>query len=123
MNSGNITFTSDGLYFTNKPTIKKRDDIKFGDIIETINGKKYVFAGDSLHSEDGDCMGIDCEDIEDVYDENLNLDELSWDEEFRIKAIYRDGVKVNLEIGKKKMTVAEICDKLGYDIEIVKEND
>ena len=108
-------------YVTNKITTK--DELKKGDIITLENGNKLVIGCDVFFL--------------DIYNDNNDggkYEDKCFNYDFTCK--YRAGydiVKVERPIGfetvyvrrktKRKMTVAQICEQLGCDVEIIKQEE
>lgn len=118
---------SDWLVEIEEKMTKK--DLQFGDIITTRNGERYVVADNSLFGEKS--YDLDCERIEDVYDDDLNgcyYDEEYDDEDnkgYDVMKVERKGNliytrKENEKNEVKEMTVAEISKALGYEVKVVK---
>lgn len=86
-------------------------DLKDDDKITLVNG-------DSFYYENGDFTKY----FFSSYDDELKrIDNLSEREIARIERPNYETVYERVEEPAKKMTVAEICKELGYDIEIIKE--
>lgn len=96
------------------------NDLQFADILTLRNGQRYVIANDHMfgYYDDDD---FDCDYLK--YKFNNNLTSASIDTSFDIIKVERYGQVIYEREAAKKMTVSEICKKLGYDVEIVKEND
>lgn len=116
----------------------KKSDLKPGDVIEVRNGNLYLFFG----GEEGVMVGVSANanrmDCEEYYENLLHIRNANYD----VVGVYRDDVngfflktlmedpgkriKVCAKVyerkipASKKMTVAEISEALGYDIEIIK---
>lgn len=96
-------------------------DLQFADILTLRNGQKYVIANDHMFGCHGD-DDFDCDYLENNYNNDLTNEDS--DTSFDIIKVERYGqVIYEREKTVKKMTVSEICKELGYDVEIVKEND
>lgn len=97
----------------------KRDELAFGDILTLKNGERYVVADGSMYGE-REYYTRDCDTVKVWYNDDLTHNPISRNEDIiRVeragKIIYERQTEV------KKMTVAQICKELGYDVEIVKE--
>lgn len=96
-------------------------DLQFADILTLRNGQKYVIANDHMFGCHGD-DDFDCDYLENNYNNDLTNEDS--DTSFDIIKVERYGqVIYEREKTVKKMTVSEICKELGYDVEIVKENE
>ena len=96
-------------------------DLQFADILTLRNGQRYVIANDHMfgYYDDDD---FDCDCLKGNYNNNLTNEDS--DASFDIIKVERYGqVIYEREKTVKKMTVSEICKELGYDVEIVKENE
>ena len=106
-----------------------RDNLKFADIITLRNGERYVYAAGYIEGEDTAYVA-DGDVVEDHYNEDLTKkSENFWytglPEHYDIVKIERAGEVVYQREDNKEpveMTVAEISEKLGYEVKIVKEN-
>lgn len=104
------------------------ENIQFGDIITLRNGGRYVYADRCIYGEN-DNYELDCEILSENYNSSLRLKAEFIDETFSIKKENYDIVKVERQgqiIYERKeevveMTLSEICEKLGYNVKIVKE--
>lgn len=96
-----------------KPKQFKKADLKDNDKITLKNG-------DSFYYQNGDFTNY----FYDSYDDKLNrIDNLSDREIAKIERATYETIFERQELAPKKMTVSEICKELGYDIEIVKEEE
>ena len=99
------------------------NDLQFADIVTTRNGERYVVAEGRIYGEGSDYK-LDCDDLSDVYDEHLICIN-SWGSNnsyFDIMKVERSGQVIwerSEEV--KEMTIAEICEALGYEVKVVKE--
>ena len=97
-----------------------RDDLRDGDIITLKNGWKLIVQGPHL---------INLEEYESSfpYMGNLNRDlTCIWgDRRYEVFKVERPIQYVDIHIKKnpRKMTVSQICKELGYDVEIVKDDE
>lgn len=99
----------------------KLKDLQFADILTLRNGQRYVIANDHMFGCHGD-DDFDCDYLENNY--NNDLTSKNVDTSFDIIKVERYGQVIYvIEQTVKKMTVSEICKELGYDVEIVKENE
>lgn len=108
--------------------VKKLNDLKFGDIITLRNEERYVYADTVMYGEK-EQYALDCNFLKKTYNEDFttktvrgnvcDFNEKSYD----IMKIERQG-KVVYERKEKivEMTLEEVCDKLGYDVKIVKND-
>lgn len=97
----------------------KRDELAFGDILTLRNGERYIVVDGRMYGK-RECYNRDYDRIEVWYNDNLTQKSNNRNEDIiRVeragKIIYERQTEV------KKMTVAQICKELGYDVEIVKE--
>ncbi len=97
----------------------KIKDFKNGDIVTLRNGDKLLYVDEEfyINSGEGDNSLCDIYDLEDdlTCEDDKNSTIVRIDRPVAFKTIY--------ERAARKMTVSEICDTLGYDVEIVKEDD
>lgn len=104
------------------------EDFQFGDIITLRNGGRYVYTDGCIYGEN-DSYELDCEILSENYNSSLRLKAEFIDETFSIKKENYDIVKVerqgNIVYERKEevveMTLSEVCEKLGYNVKIVKE--
>lgn len=103
-----------------------RNDLQFADIITLRNGERYVYADGYIQGED---ISYDADGDEVVchYNDDLTRDSYYSDkpEDYDIVKVERAGEVVYQRVDNKEpveMTVAEISEKLGYEVKIVKEN-
>lgn len=114
----------------------KLSDLKSGNIVETREGKKYIVLlnssyGDILINLEDGCYLELCnytQDLKNNYGIEYEIikvcanDYAGYDLRSHGLTKWTADYKWTWEKEKvRKMTVAEICKKLGYDIEIVKE--
>ncbi len=104
--------------------IIKKSDLKGGDIVTYRNGAVRVIDINRkriVYLENFNDLSMCFNDYnEDLFnDDNCNT---NWD----IVEVYRPTTKETFKTERKKeikkMTVAQICEELGYDIEIIKED-
>ena len=98
-----------------------RDDLEFADVITLRNGERYVYADGRIQGEDIEYLA-DGDDVEESYNNNLIS---SCCDEYDVVKIERAGEIVYQREDNKEpveMTVAEISEKLGYEVKIVREN-
>lgn len=100
--------------------VKHLDDLKFADVLILRSGEKFVVADGCMYGEKGseyrDSDTLDC-----CYLNDLTYDDEDKDcREYDIVQVIREG-KTVFKREAKKMTVAEICKELGYEVEIIKE--
>ena len=118
---GHIGYANEDMFETCKAI--KKTDLKNGDIVTYRNGKKRIvneerivylsnFNNLSFTKNDFNNDLMQCEKTDSPWD-ILKVYRPETEETF-----YTERVK---EV--KKMTVAEICKELGYDVEIIKENE
>lgn len=100
-----------------------KKDLKDGDIVTLRNGDKLIYCEDDKHfadlrSTNSNYLSYRHELNDDLTynDSDENSDIVKVERPVEYDVVYTRGTK---EI--KKMTVAEICKELGYDVEIVKE--
>lgn len=100
--------------------VESLDDLKFGDILVLRNREKYVVADGEMYGEDCN-YDYDAYTIENEYNDDLsfNGDERD-DREYDIVKVIRNG-KIVFNRKAKKMTIAEVCEELGYDVEIIEK--
>ena len=99
------------------------DDLQFADIVTTRNGERYVVSDGGIYGESSDYK-LDCDDLSDDYDVNLICIN-SWDSnnsDFDIVKVERAGQVIwERPEEVKEMTIAEICEALGYEVKVIKE--
>ena len=108
-----------------KATIIKKSDLQNGDIVTYRNGAKRIVNT----KKDGLAIIIDFDSIWKTisgYNEDLfDYDDKEGD--LDVVKVYRPETEETFYTERtkktKKMTVAEICKELGYDVEIIKENE
>jgi len=106
-----------------------RENLQFADVITLRNGERYVYADEAIYAEDDDYKA-DGDTIELCYNDDLTRGSRSYYysgklEDYDIVKIERAGEVVYQREDNKEpveMTVAEISEKLGYEVKIVKEN-
>lgn len=104
-----------------KVTDLKLEDLEFADILTLRNGQKYVLANGHMFGYNGH-DDFDCYYVDNAYNDDLTSEDRNSD--FDIVKVERYGQAIyEREKAVKKMTVSEICKELGYDVEIVKENE
>ena len=100
--------------------IMKKNELKTGDIVTLRNGDKLIYNDE--YEEFKDLSSDYCNSLSDLDDLNDNM---TYDGDSK-----NDVIKVERPTGyetifnnveTRKMTVAEICKELGYDVEIIKE--
>ena len=96
-----------------------KDDLKAGDIVTYRNGDKRTFNGTKIvYSDDYEQTSLSMSNFRD------DLTDIAGDTEFDIVKVERPNSYVTVYTRQeeaKKMTVAQICEELGYDVEIIKE--
>lgn len=97
----------------------KRNEIEFGDILTLRNGDRYVVANGGMYGEK-ECYNRDADEVEVWYNDDLTQNENNKNEDV-IRVERAGNIIYERQKEAKKMTVAQICKELGYDIEIVKE--
>lgn len=106
-----------------------REDLQFADIITLRNSEKYVYADEAIYAEDDDYKA-DGDVIELCYNYDLTRSSMGFwysgdPKNYDIVKVERSGEVVYQREDNKEtveMTVAEISEKLGYEVKIVKEN-
>lgn len=97
----------------------ERNEIEFGDILTLRNGERYVVARGVMFGEKG-FYNRDADGVEVWYYNDLTQNENNKNEDI-IRVERAGNIIYERQTEAKKMTVAQICKELGYDIEIVKE--
>lgn len=97
-----------------------RDDLQFADILTLRDGKRYVIAEGCLHGEDDDC-GLSSASLDVWYNDDLTENENKAENDI-VKVERAGQVVYEREDKARKMTVKQVCEELGYDIEIIKED-
>lgn len=97
----------------------KRNEIEFGDILTLRNGERYVVVNGRMYGE-GEYYNRDATSVNYWYNDDLTQNENNKNEDI-IKVERAGNIIYERQTEVKKMTVAQICKELGYDIEIVKE--
>ena len=116
---GHWLFSCDDI--EKKVTDLELEDLEFADILTLRNGQKYVLANDHMFGYN-DHDDFDCYYVSNTYNDDLTSEDCNSD--FDIVKVERHGQTIyEREKVVKKMTVSEICKELGYDVEIVKENE
>lgn len=90
------------------------EDFQFGDIITLRNGERYVYADGYIYGE----KGVYSNDLKCICEYVANAKE-SYD----IIKVERQGQIIYERKEEKiiEMTLSEVCEKLGYNVKIVKE--
>ncbi len=104
-------------------------NLQFADVITLRNGERYVYADGHIEGEDN-TYDADCDSVKDCYNDDLTRNSKNFyysdkPEDFDIVKVERAGEVVYQREDTKEpveMTVAEISEKLGYEVKIVKEN-
>lgn len=103
-----------------KVTNFTRDDLEFGDILTLRNEERYVHASEHIYGEDED-YHLDCDEISYYHTEKLKHED---DSDYDVVKVERVGqVVYEREEELKEMTLSQVCEQLGYDVKIVKEED
>lgn len=96
-------------------------DIQFADILTLRNGEKYVVADGYMMGEKNDYY-CDADEIKDYYNDNLTIDSDDTDDhQYDIVQVERAGQVIYERETTVEMTIAEISEKLGYEVKVVKE--
>lgn len=98
-------------------------DFKFGDIITLRNGERYVYANNHIFGED-EVNDLDGYLLIMAYNESLEYSEDDIKEKsYDIVKVERQGQIIYERKEEKiiEMTLSEVCEKLGYNVKIVKE--
>lgn len=106
-----------------------RDNLEFADVITLRNGERYVYVDGYIQGEDAD-YDADCDTVKDNYKDDLTRSSEKFyycgkSEDYDIVKVERVGEVIYQRKDNKEpveMTVAEISEKLGYEVKIVKEN-
>lgn len=105
-------------------------ELQFADVITLRNSERYVYGNGYILGEDN-TYDADCDNIkEGCYNDDLTRNSKDFyysdkPEDFDIVKVERAGEVVYQREDTKEpveMTVAEISEKLGYEVKIVKEN-
>lgn len=103
-----------------KVTNFTRDDLEFGDILTLRNEERYVYASEHIYGED-EYYCFDCDEIGYYHTEKLKHKD---DSDYDVVKVERAGqVVYEREEEVKEMTLSQVCEQLGYDVKIVKEED
>ena len=100
--------------------IKTIEDLKFGDILTLRNGEKYLYADGYLCGESTDYY-CDADNVETCYKKDLTSEN---NKDFDIVEVRRPMATFTMferSTEPVEMTVAEISEKLGYEVKVVKE--
>ena len=111
--------------FLKKFTLK---DFQFGDIITLRNGERYVYTDGSIYGEEEKYI-LDCEMLTTNYNNDLKfISDFIYEcplnkEDCDIVKVERQGQIIYERKEEKiiEMTLSEVCEKLGYNVKIVKE--
>lgn len=95
----------------------KLSDLQFADIITLRSGERYVYADDVMRGEKLD-YNSDGNTISCWYNDDLTQNEGDRSED--IVKVERNGQVIYERQEAIEMTVEEICEKLGYEVKIVK---
>ena len=95
-----------------------RDELQFADILTLRNGERYVVADNHMRGEARRYRHED-DTITTWYNDDLTQNEDNKDED--IVKVERAGQVVYERQEAVEMTIAEISEKLGYEIKVVKE--
>ncbi len=96
-------------------------DLQFADILTLRNGEKYVVADGCMLGEDYDYY-CDNDEIEDYYNDDLTRDSDDIDDrQYDIVKVERAGQVIYERETTVEITIAEISEKLGYEVKVVKE--
>lgn len=98
----------------------KIEDLKFGDILTLRNGERYLYAGGYLCGESTDYY-CDADCVEDNFGKDLTHD---FDKDYDIVEVKRPTCTFTMfkrSAEPVEMTIAEISEKLGYEVKVVKE--
>lgn len=116
-----------GISFTTSFGIDNKNELKMGDIVTLRNGNRLLYVGENNIcsfvdlSEDNDNW---LEDLDDLNDDMTISDEDSRDND--IVMVDRPITYTNVferEDKAREMTLAEICEELGYEVKIIKEEE
>ena len=122
MITSSVTFTSYGT----PDDITKKDELKNGDIVKLRNGDELIYFEDDgtfadLHNNQNNCL---C-DLDNLTD-NMKSDGYAYGEENDIMEVKRPVLYHNVftrDETVKEMTLKEVCDALGYEVKIIKEEE
>lgn len=101
-------------------SIETIEDLKFGDILTLRNGERYLYTDGYLCGESHNYY-CDCDCVEECYNKDLTHED---DKDFDIVEVKRPiGTYTVFERSTEpvEMTIAEISEKLGYEVKVVKE--
>ena len=93
-------------------------DLQFADVLTLRNCERYVYADDVMRGEKLD-YNSDGNTISCWYNDDLTQNEGDRSED--IVKVERNGQVIYERQEAIEMTVEEICEKLGYEVKIVKE--
>ena len=106
--------------------ITKKDELKTGDIVKLRNGDELIYFEDDEtfadlhdHQDNGICS------LDNLTD-NMKYDGHCYGEENDIMEVKRPVIYHNVftrDETVKEMTLKEVCDALGYEVKIVKEEE
>ena len=97
------------------------EDFQFGDIITLRNGERYVYANNHIFGED-EVNDLDGYLLIMAYNELLEYSEDDIKEKsYDIVKVERQGQIIYEREEAVEMTLSEVCEKLGYNVKIVKE--
>lgn len=99
----------------------EKKDLKKLDVIVLRNGDELVFLGDNFEDLSIDNDNYIC-DLDDLNDDLTSTDARQSDVVKVIRSVVSSTIWER-EDKPVKMTVSEVCKKLGYDVEIVKEKE
>ena len=96
-------------------------DLQFADILTLRNREKFVVADGCMHGEDN-LYYCDCDELKDCYNDDLTRNSDDKDNhQYDIVKIERAGQVIYEREETVEMTIAEISEKLGYEVKVVKE--
>lgn len=101
-------------------------DLKDGDIVTLRNGAKLVYCDDCFY-DIGNVINNGLYDLDDLTDDlRLNANSATWTNEIKdndIMIVERPDSYTTIwhreEV--KEMTLAQVCEELGYNVKIIKE--
>ena len=120
LNSGDYGWSDDMLELYEF----KKDDIQFGDIITLGNSERYVYAADRIFAEFEYTQKLNYRIFSRTFNRNFEiiLPDYKDDRNCDIIKIERQGqVIYQRKEEEVEMTLSEVCEKLGYNVKIVKE--
>ena len=120
LNSGDYGWSDDMLELYEF----KKDDIQFGDIITLGNSERYVYAADRIFAEFEHTQRLDYRIFSRTFNRNFEIILLDYkdDRNCDIIKIERQGqIIYERKEEEVEMTLSEVCEKLGYNVKIVKE--